>query len=372
MTEIREGSGECMNYAEKARNGEVVDTQNALEIEWANDLTSKIIPIEKKARTLFSRTKKNLNKGNIVLVIGAGVSISCGLPAWNELVKEVSIHLLKGRGLYKDEVLGTIYAMRFAKNLVQLTQALTAVFSEEEIAQAVIKILSEKNRKISRLLYTVCDFIEYLINVNDKLGKPTCVLTFNYDTIIEDELAKRNIVIKSCDRNYDVKTVHPCQHIIIHVHGSMHLKDKSNIVLSEHSYGEAYLCGKYADPLSISISNGKVPLFVGFSFNDIFVRQILQKCSMEKNREIAVGLLAKSDLIENAEIKISDEYMEGYTINDKAGWSKTGKSPIPIRREALGKIREQFARVVLSSVGVEWWSTNNWDEIPLELKKLIN
>jgi hypothetical protein len=362
----------CSYAAGKKYKGEYADMQVNFEKELSDVLISKSLPLEEEAKTLFPRIKHQLDMGNITLVIGAGVSISCGLPAWDELVKKVFVDLLISKGLYENEILDTVYSMNFKQNLMQLTQSLTAIFSEEEIASAVKKVFLKKSIKKSMLLNAVCDFIEYLIKVNDILGKSTSVLTFNYDMIIEKELAKRNIIMQSCSRNFENKTMPQCQHNIIHIHGSIASKDNKGIVLSEHSYGEAYLCKTYLDPLSRAIDEGQIPLFVGFSFNDTFVRQILYKHSIERDELVAVGLLAKQDLIKNNEIKVSNEYSSCFTPNDRHGWMVSGKSPLKLHEDTLGRIREQLARVMLSSIGVEWWFADTWEDIPLTLNTLID
>lgn len=354
----------CSHAAEEKYKGAYADMQVKFEKELSDVLTAKSLPLEEEAQTLFSRIKYQLDMGNITLVLGAGVSISCGLPAWDELVKKVFVDLLISKGLYEDEILHTVYSMNFKQNLMQLTQSLTAIFSEKEIALAVKKVFSKNRIKKSKLLYAVCDCIEYLIKINDMLGKPTFILTFNYDMIIEKELRKRNIIIQSCSRDFDNTTISQCQHSIIHVHGSIASEDNNGIVLSEHSYGEAYLCKPYFDPLSKVIDQGSIPLFVGFSFNDTFVRQILHKHSIERDELVAIGLLSKQDLIKNNEIKVANEYKSCFTPNDRYGWRVNGKSPLKLREGTLERIREQLARVMLSSIGVEWWLADTWEDIP--------
>jgi hypothetical protein len=288
------------------------------------------------------------------------------------LVDGVFHDLLAKNGLHGDEAASILGAVRCADDLLSIAQSLTAITDDIDVVQIVAARLYARAPDRSPLLSAVADSIEAAIPFQRAAGVQPTVLTFNYDTLLEDELVSRGIAVESVDRAVHGASGKLGAVCVVHAHGTVSDKTSSKdaIVFSEESYGDAYLRDGGVDPLSELLMADALPLFVGFSFQDRFVRQVLQRASLRRKGPVAVGLLAKRDVVDVRGPMVSGEAMRGFTPNDQAGWRKTGHNPIHARQETISKVPEHFARWILHTIGVEWWSVADWDNLPAALKMI--
>jgi SIR2-like protein len=367
-----DGDG-CLHSAVAKHRGELAAGQEEEVLTWANELAAKVTPMEQRAGDLPRRLRAHLREGRLAFVTGAGLSISCGLPSWYELVNDVFRQIMSRRGLYEDEIESTLHSVKFADDLLSLAQALTAVSSELDVASLVASRLYARRPNRSALLKIVGDVIEASLRHNRKSRRASIVLTFNYDTLLEQELRDRGVEVQSINRQVSLDSLPSGTVCIIHAHGVLDQNESGSrdIVFTEQSYGHAYLRDRGSDPLSGILEAGLSPLFVGFSFRDHFVRQILHKFSIQRNEPVAVGILTSSDLVDVSGLVVSPSASQGFTPNDRVGWSKTGKNPIKARQGALLKIPEDLGRWILYSVGIEWWKVRDRESLPSALEQIL-
>lgn len=362
----------CLHLAVAKHRGDLAADQQAEVVAWGDRLAAKVIPIEQRARDLPERLRARLQEGRLAFVTGAGLSISCGLPSWYELVNFVFRELLARRGFHKDEVEATLASVKFADDLLSLAQALTAISNDTDVASLVASRLYDRRPQRSPLLEVAGNVIETSLTCQRKRDLPSVVLTFNYDTLLEQELRNRGVAVQSIDRRVNFASLEPGIVWIVHAHGVLDEDEpgSSSIVFTEQSYGDAYLRARGTDPLSALLEADLSPLFLGFSFRDHFVRQILHQFSIQRKMPVAVGILASHDLVDVSALTVSPAAEERFSPNDMAGWRKTGKNPIKARQSTLAAIPEHLARWILHSIGVEWWRVPDREGLPSALAEL--
>jgi len=365
--------GECAEIARMKFSGAFAAAQEAYVVEWGEKLAAKVAPLERRADALPQRLRTFIREGRVAFVTGAGLSISCGLPSWRDLVDYVFQQIFARNGLFEDEIEHTLASVRFSDDLLCLAQALTVVASDADVASVVASRLYSRPPQRSSLLQSVGDVIECAFRSGRQLSFPSIVLTFNYDTLLERELGERMLPVESIDRRVDLADLKPDRIYVVHAHGILNEKDpgSSGIVFTEQSYGDAYLRGPVQDPLSALLEADLLPIFLGFSFRDHYVRQILHQFSIKRNMPVAVGILANCDLVSEREISTSPSAMREFSPNDRVGWDKTGKNPLEQRRRTLTRIPQHLARWMLYSVGVEWWAVADRAGLPLALANLV-
>lgn len=99
-------------------------------------------------------------------------------------------------------------------------------------------------------------------------------LTTNYDNILSAFIKTKFYPINLKDLSSNTQTVlNDEQKRIFHLHGNMSQQD--SIVLSEDSYLDLYNNKKYNKLFSL-LTGSKTFLFLGFSFNDTFIKRIIR------------------------------------------------------------------------------------------------
>lgn len=360
----------CLHAAVEKWEGKYAAAQYAEAQAWATNLASRVQLVEERSEDLPERLRNLRQQGRLAIAVGAGVSMSCGLPSWYELVHTVAKKILSREGLREEEIESVLKSVPFINDQLALAQAVSALVPETEIASVVASVLYAKEPKPSELLDSLIELIVQIFKVNRSRGQPTVVLIFNYDTLVEEGLARRNCEVVSKDGKAHVGEVGSDAIVVIHPHGivSRSRDEKTTIILTEASYGDVYLREPARNPLSGLLELGFVPLFVGFSFRDHFVRQILQQFFIKFTRPVAVGLLAEADRV----IRLAPPIELGFSPNDEVGWRKAGLDPLAVRHQTVELLPSWFMRWVLFSIGVEWYKVDKREHLPAALAAITN
>ena len=192
---------------------------------------------------------------NLLLFVGAGVSMSLGLPSWTQLMSEVANDLGYDKDVFNsfgdNLVLAEYYKIK--KNSIGPLRSKMDVswhrpdidISKSEIHELIVKLA------------------------------PSLIYTTNYDRWIErafDVYKKEYVKIANVA---DISKVKDQVTQIIKLHGDF--DDDNSIVLTESSYFERL---SFESPLDIKLRSdilSKSILFVGYGLNDINIRYLLYK-----------------------------------------------------------------------------------------------
>jgi len=196
------------------------------------------------------------DRENLVPIVGAGVSISLGLPNWNQLIQNLSRGAnisLEDSSLEGDppdvlqEIKRRMGETAFIKSIQQELQ-LPRTFTSTTL-QALV------TAPIRRIITTNLDFA--IETAFTKAGKP---------------LPPENIARGYSPEELSMFDYHSDAPILLKIHGS--LERPSTWVLTREDYDKAYVQpGWLKEFFSAKVP---IPLFIGFSFSDFYIRKTLQ------------------------------------------------------------------------------------------------
>lgn len=213
------------------------------------------------------------NQDGITLVLGAGVSTSCGLPTWTELL--LRLHA------------GTLADLN-ATDVDRLTTAyLRAVCDEGPLVSARMAQSNQSNEnfieRVRLTLYTdgtvESDLLTEIAKVTNlcegKIGVKG-IITYNYDSLLEEALKKIGRTYDRRDRRDRGSSIGvPLRH----VHGFLERSANQDewIVLSEKQYHDEY-SNPYAwsNVVQLNAFRETTCLFVGLSMTDPNLRRLLE------------------------------------------------------------------------------------------------
>lgn len=227
--------------------------------------------------------RKELSDNRLTLVCGAGVSSSIGLPDWNTLLVRILSHALTLK--HKDFSSSEMETLLSSSNLI--VGKYLKILLGEEFDEVVTKSLYEEEWTLGDYAYTESTLISNIIELirpKRNRGSVESVITFNFDSLLEEFLTKNSIKFKAI---YDEGIKFSADEIpIYHVHGYLPRNEKiekHNLVFSEDGYHTQFI-----DPYSWSnliqlykYMNNSC-LFIGVSLSDPNLRRILD-ISRRKN-----------------------------------------------------------------------------------------
>ena len=183
---------------------------------------------------------EELEKGKLVVFVGAGVSKNSGLPEWEELIKDYADY----RGIKE-----------FASK-----QFLTI---PEEVFE---RYGSLKYYEIAEKRF-LGKYVPNSIHRILKKMKLTYIITTNYDTLIEDKIKNLQIVSKDEDLPYTNSN-----RMLIKMHGDF---DNKNIVLKKSDYDNYEKTFPLISTHIKGLFTTNTVLFIGYSYNDTNIQQIM-------------------------------------------------------------------------------------------------
>ncbi|MEZ7718355.1 SIR2 family protein [Leptotrichia wadei] len=183
---------------------------------------------------------EELEKGKLVVFVGAGVSKNSGLPEWEELIKDYADY----RGIKEFT----------SKQFLTIPEEVFERYGSLKYYEIAEKRFSGKYvpNSIHRIL---------------KKMKLTYIITTNYDTLIEDEIKNLQIVSKDEDLPYTNSNK-----MLIKMHGDF---ENKNIVLKQSDYDNYEKNFQLISTLVKGLFTTNTVLFIGYSYSDTNVQQIM-------------------------------------------------------------------------------------------------
>ena len=217
---------------------------------------------------------EELEKGKLIVFVGAGVSKNSGLPDWKELIKDYAEY--RGIKKFTSKEYLTIPEEVFERyGSLKYYEIAEKRFSGKYFPNSIHRILKEMDL--------------------------TYIITTNYDTLIEDEIKNLQVVSKDEDLPYTSSNK-----MLIKMHGDF--KNK-NIVLKKSDYDNYEKNFQLISTLIKGLFTTNTILFIGYSYNDTNVQQI-----MNWIKEILKEETRKAFLVEFTE-KDDKEEENGEQIN---------------------------------------------------------
>lgn len=218
------------------------------------------------------RLKKAINDFNrfdSVLFTGAGVSASAKIPDWQSLLR----NLLADGTIITSDDFDSVYKSMDSSNLLAARYIEKSLNADKKTIVEKIRLLLYPNDNYpeSSLIKTICDLILEQKNLRS-------VITYNYDTLIEDCLKGKG---KSCFSVYKNSRDESNSFPIYHVHGIVFRENESelpeDIVLTEDDYHRMYSeVFDWSNVEQLHALTRCTCFFIGLSLNDPNLRRLLE------------------------------------------------------------------------------------------------
>ncbi|MBD5272671.1 MAG: hypothetical protein HDS42_05335 [Bacteroides sp.] len=183
----------------------------------------------------------------LVLFVGAGISANSGVPTWKQLIDEMKKELPDSISYETDDL--------------KVAQAYKDMRGEKEYLDKVKEVLRH-NKVIPNPIH------EAIFNLN-----PVHILTTNYDDLLEQELETEFKQYDIIREDLDLPNM-IYSSALVKMHGDFL---KNNIVLTETDYYNYSKNFPLIRSFVQSIFATKLVVFIGFSFNDLNLKMILNE-----------------------------------------------------------------------------------------------
>jgi len=181
----------------------------------------------------------------LVIFVGAGVSKQSGIPLWGDVVKTIHDKLEK---TFIDE-----------KEYLKIPQLYFNSRGKKEYNELVRRILKHDDRKPNEIH-------DLIVRLN-----PCNVITTNYDDLLERAFRSNGEFLEVVERDSDIPYVRNSR-MIIKMHGGF-IHD--NFVLKEDDYLNYSTNFPLIETYIKALIAKNVVLFIGYSYNDPDVKQII-------------------------------------------------------------------------------------------------
>jgi hypothetical protein len=209
----------------------------------------------------------------VTLVLGAGVSKSCGIPLWPELLLRLhalSLAVLEPTNI-DDLASAFLDAIAGEGPLVSARMA-AANLGDEKLAEHVRQVLYARDPQPSDLLQVLAK----LANACEGEARVRSILTYNYDTLLEDELSR---IGRDFDRKDRQDRGSGRGLPVRHVHGFLAREaiEGEWIVLTERQYHLEYATPyTWSNVVQLNAFRETTCLFIGLSMSDPNLRRLLE------------------------------------------------------------------------------------------------
>lgn len=256
-----------------------------------------------------------LHKG-LVLYLGAGVSISIGLPSWLELIRSLTVMMMtrkvrsaidSTKGLSEEKYWDAIRKIQqsFEKeaDLERPTLVMARAIKDEfdtELPSMIAMFLyrriwrwrykffkgqRKEEGKVRALSSELLDSVVKIARAVRDVHGVQAIVNYNFDDLVDEKLREENVMCKTVRSGRDkVPTgVLPCYH----VHGVIPFSDflerrkinrtaTGNLVFSEDEYHKEYSDPyKWSNMTQVSLLGRYTGLFIGLSMEDPNLRRLI-------------------------------------------------------------------------------------------------
>lgn len=204
-------------------------------------------------------------QNRLVVFVGAGASCDAGVPLWNDFVSQMA---------------------------KVLPQEIQAKYDNLQLAQLVRETSDEKAYYANVRKYLLQN-VTCPNAIHDAILElyPACIITTNYDTLLEEAALKKNQQFWVVSKDSDLPQNHG-ERLLVKMHGDL---ANENIVLAENDYYDYSRIFPLIRSYVISQFASKVVVFVGFSFSDINLKYILREVQSELGHKMQKAFLLSQD-----------------------------------------------------------------------------
>lgn len=264
--------------------------------------------------------KKEFRKENIVLFLGAGVSIDGGVPLWGNLIKTLHVYMLniltkdKELSFEQQEMIKELAADNEMESPIMQMRYIKAAFSNDEYYKLVHTALYEKgtnlNTRLLDAIAKICAPQRSYCGING-------VITYNFDDLLERKFTQKDIQYNTVWSESGRSSIDELN--IYHVHGYLpsdfsEVSDSPNIVFTEEDYHKIYQDSySWSNLVQLSALRDNTCLFIGCSLTDPNLRRLLDVSSKNDESPRHYAFLKRKKINETrGGKKVNKEILEMY------------------------------------------------------------
>lgn len=230
----------------------------------------------------LKQAKSAFRKQDMVLFLGAGISIDGGIPLWETLIKTLHVYMLnrltkdKGLSFEQQEMIKELADNNEMESPLMQMRYIKAAFSNEEYYKLVHSALYGQNVNLeTELLNTIAR----ICTPQRAYCGIKSIITYNFDDLLERKFAQKDIqyhVISSEEERQLVDKLN-----VYHVHGYLpsdfsDISDEPNLIFSEEDYHRVYRDSySWSNLAQLSALRENTCLFIGCSLTDPNLRRLL-------------------------------------------------------------------------------------------------
>jgi len=359
------------------------DILKNIEIDWNNipNLNATLKKLRVSLDTNFKKTdkgdnirdiKKKFKDEKLVFVLGAGVSMTFGLPGWDTLLQKLMVTTLE-KEKNASSILSKLFAKIFNPSPLIAGRYLQKYFesNDHSFEEAVRKILYEEIQ-----METTSPLMDEIVKFCIAPGKSpnlNSIITYNFDDILEQSIKKMSIDLPFRSIYGNGQDVETGELPIYHVHG--YLPEKGKLEASNQiTFGENIYHKQYTDTYSwnnivqINKFRDNNCLFIGTSLTDPNTRRLLdisnqQRTSTKGSHFIFKLRYKKEDVSKALELLLTQNQE---LLDEKSKAKLHFENTVDTLIETI----ESFEENDLSSFGIKTIWVSSYSEIPEILKQI--
>lgn len=258
----------------------------------------------------------------LTLVCGAGISVSSGIPTWNDLLVDIL-----NDTFFSESSKNAIESKVSAQELLSIMPQSNLILGK--YLRLVLKDSFDKVVRSHLYHFSMCatnsatkpiaqnietDIVKAIIELARPKRRGKClesIITFNFDDLIETALSQHSIEHCSIWKEGQEREIDALP--IYHVHGYLPSRREisdPNLVFSEETYHSQFIDPySWSNLIQLNTFSANVCLFVGISLSDPNLRRLLD-ISWRKNNRCKHYIIMKKSLEKNRTTEITNMLFE--------------------------------------------------------------
>jgi SIR2-like domain len=326
-----------------------------------------------RTRTQLQQLKETYKAEGVTLVLGAGVSASAGLPAWDSLIASMYVTLLAKELGASDASDSNLRSLAMAAaGFTDGSPLLSARYIRRGLEDGTFGATGTFQDELTRALYTGLSADKppsSLIQVIARLCQPArtgprvrSVITYNFDDLVESELARTGVQHRAVYTSGD--HLHPDELPVHHVHGFLPQDstryenlEKSLLAFSEEGYHELFRNPyHWTNIVQLNAFRESTCVLIGLSLTDPNLRRLLEFATDGQDKPRHVALMRRRTFAE---------------LEEHAKTLRPPRTVDPDLGGAFLRVHHSLEERVLRELGVETVWFESFADLP-ELLASIN
>ena len=258
---------------------------------------------ENTRRSYLECVRGAYRKHDLMLFLGAGVSMESGIPLWSSMVEQLLLHMIsakvRNKQLTEKEVglLNNLALRHREESPLSQMRYIRSAFSDNEYYELVHKVMySHDLSKENKILDAIAKISAPQYSGYGVKG----IVTYNFDDLLELRLAEKELEYNTIFREDD--RVSTTRLNIYHVHGFLPsvwqgAGRETHLIFSEEDYHRVYRDAfSWSNLTQLNAFRDNTCLFIGCSLTDPNLRRLLDVAARNKESPRHYVILRKNKI----------------------------------------------------------------------------